>query len=113
MTSEIPELVYQSAKRTLQQFCSEPICRSGHEYLVLMEVCEDGFELFVAPFDDDRQISLARLLYRCELEQWTLHRPRSHGRWSYVPEAGCALDLNRLLHYLKNDPLNIFWTGFS
>ncbi len=78
-----------------------------------MEPCEEGFDLLVSQFDTEQQISLARLLYSPELHQWTIHRPRGDDRWSYVPEAGGSLDLNKLLRYLEDDPLNIFWTGFS
>ena len=110
--AEIPELVYRSAEKTLQEFCSQPLFRSGHQHLVLMEPCGEGFELLVSRFDHDRQIPLARLLYCVELQQWALHRPREAGRWSYVPEAGGTLDVGRLLRYLEHDPLNIFWLGF-
>lgn len=109
----IPELVFKSAQKRLQAFCSVPVTRSGHEYLVLLEPFEEGFELSVSRFDSEQAIPLARLLFSPELNQWTLHRPREEGRWSYVAEAGGALDLSRLLHYLEHDPLNIFWTGFS
>ena len=113
MTESIPELVFRSAEKTLQEFCSSPVIRSGHEYMVLMEPCAAGFELLVSLFDTEQQISLARLQYSPELNQWTIHRPRGADRWSYVPEAGGALDLNKLLRYLEHDPLNLFWTGFS
>ncbi len=113
MTADIPELVFRSAEKNLQEFCATPVTRSGHEYLVVMEPCPDGFELLVSRFDTEQQIPLARLHFSPEIGQWTLHRPRKAGRWSYVPEAGGALDLNKLLRYVREDPLNIFWTGFS
>ena len=113
MIPDIPELVFKSAEKTLQEFCSVPVVRSGHEYLVLMEPCLDGFELLVSLFDSEQQLPLARLQFSPEIDQWTLHRPRTEGRWSFVPEAGGSLDLNKLLRYVKEDPLNIFWTSFS
>ena len=110
--TEIPELVYRSAEKTLQAFCAQPLFRSGHQHLVLMEPCSGGFDLLVSRFDSEQQILLARLQYIPELEQWTIHRPRGNDRWSYVPEAGGTLDVSRLLRYLEHDPLNIFWLGF-
>jgi hypothetical protein len=112
MTVEIPELVFKSAEKTLREFCSTPIVRSGQEFLVLMEPCPGGFDLMVSRFDSEQHLPLARLQFSPELGQWTLHRPRESGRWSYVPEAGGALDLSRLLRYVKEDPLNLFWTLF-
>ena len=112
MTPDIPELVFKSAEKSLQEFCSKPIVRSGHEFLVVMEACSDGFDLLVSRFDNEQQLALARLQFSPELKQWTIHRPRTENRWSYVPEAGGSLDLNKLLRYVKDDPLNIFWTSF-
>jgi hypothetical protein len=112
MIPDIPELVFKTAEKTLQEFCSKPIARSGHEYLVLMEPCSGGFELLVSRFDNEQQLALARLQFSSELGQWTIHRPHSENRWSYVPEAGGSLDLNKLLHYLEHDPLNVFWSGW-
>ena len=111
--SEIPELVFKSAEKTLREFCAEPLVHSGHEYNVLMESGPEGFELLVSRFDSEQHLPFARLHFSQELGQWTVHRPRGDERWSYVPEAGGSLDLNRLLRYLEHDPLNIFWTSFS
>lgn len=74
-----------------------------------MEEVSGGFEILVSSFSSEQVLPLARLQYTPELDQWTLHRPRPENRWSYVPEAGGSLDLNKLLRYLRDDPLNIFW----
>jgi len=74
-----------------------------------MQPLPDGFEIGVLADGQNRSVVLARLLFSVELEQWTLHRPRSDERWSYVPEAGGYLDPGKLLRYIKEDPLNIFW----
>ncbi len=109
--STIPELVYRSAEKTLEEFFRAPLLRSGGACLVAAEPCPGGFELSFLKNGSERIIPLARLLYSPELEQWTLHRPRIEARWSYVPEAGCSLDPGRLLRYLVDDPLNLFWSG--
>ena len=109
MTSGIPQLVSKSAAKVIQEFCSGSVLRSGREYTFKPEKIPDGFELLAFLVGTDRPIILARLKYSPTLGQWTLHRPRPEGRWSYVPEAGGSLDLNKLLRYLKDDPLNIFW----
>lgn len=110
MHSVLPELVRKSAEKSLQEFSSVPIQRSGHDYAITPTVLTDGFELLVSLVGQDQTLSLARLLFSPELGQWTLHRPRTESRWSFVPEAGGSLDLNKLLKYLKDDPLNIFWS---
>ena len=109
MSFSIPELVRKSAAKTLQEFCLEPLLRSGHAYFFAAEAIPDGFELSVA-LTGHQPISLARLRFSPELAQWTLHRPRSENRWSYVPEAGGSLDLGKLLRYVQDDPLNVFWS---
>ena len=111
--SEIPELVFKSADKILREFCAQPLVRSGHEYHIVMEPGPESFELLITRFDSEQHLPFARLDFSPELGQWTIHRPRGGDRWSYVPEAGGSLDLNKLLRYLKHDPLNIFWTNFS
>lgn len=87
--------------------------RSGHEYLLSAESCPGGFEISFLIDSSELIVPLARLQYSSDLEQWTLHRPRIGARWSYVPEAGGTLDIGRLLRYLQDDPLNLFWAGPS
>ncbi|PLX77759.1 MAG: hypothetical protein C0615_04770 [Desulfuromonas sp.] len=107
--SEIPELVRKRAEKTIHGLCQQQINRSGLEYCLSSRKCDDGFEISATPCGQVTFVPLARLLFSCELGQWTLHRPRTENRWSYVPEAGGALDMTRLIRYLENDPLNIFW----
>jgi len=109
MPSIIPELVHKAAEKAIAHLCLEPISRSGQEFYISFESVVDGFELRALPAGQNRLHALARVKFSLELEQWTLHRPRGDDRWSYVPEAGGALDLNKLLRYVKEDPLNIFW----
>jgi len=104
----IPELNRRAAERKLQQFCRERAPRALDPAVRLTYTFDaDGVTLSeeapgVAP------LPLARFRFTVELGQWSLHRPDPRG-WVLDRSIPPALDFDRLLAYLDQDPFKHYW----
>lgn len=107
----MPELVRKNAERVVGEFCRSWIPVYTDEALRMTYAVEDeAFTLYIEDISDTEQarIPLAQLRFNDELGQWTLHVPDGKGRWRFYLNARPTLNLSRLLHHLREDPLGFF-----
>lgn len=104
----IPELNRRNAEKKLQRFCAERAPRATDPAIALFFTFDvDGVTLSEQS-PDATLLPLARFRFTAELGQWSLHRPDPRG-WVLDFNIHPALDFDRLLTYLDQDPFKHYW----
>jgi len=110
----IPELVERRAEDLLKVFCESNTGRWACPHVnLLYEWAGDSVSLM---FRDGCKAPqpIARFRYSKDLCQWTLFSPGAQADWRPCLNVMPTLNFERLLRYLEDDPLSLFWpTSFS
>lgn len=115
---KIAEFLKKTAERALMSFCNEHRLIWGNSSDRLEFKFEGNCATLVLETDvpegePPHSHLLAQVRFIAELEQWSLHYRDSEGRWVFYPNAGCSLNLGKLLEHLRQDPFHLFWPETS
>lgn len=105
----VPELVIRKAEGLLQVFCENNSGRLACPHVTLgYEWTEESVTLLFRDGCNAPQ-PVARLRYSRELCQWALFSPGTQRDWRPCFNVVPTLNLEKLLDYLAEDPLRMFW----
>lgn len=105
----VPELLRRRVEGQLADFCLRHSGRLACPHVSLQYAWEsNGIQLMFRDGCNAPQ-PVARFTYSAELRQWSLLAPRLPGGWRLCMELPPTLNFERLLAYLEEDPLNLFW----
>lgn len=111
----LPELVRRTVEKLLAEYCGRrtsscPLAgprlfyRFGDDTVTLFaeqRSCGGATALAVT--------AVAQFRYSHDLRQWSLHYLDQQQRWHFYLNVAPTLDFAKLLKYLDDDPLHVFW----
>ncbi|HKL26543.1 MAG TPA: DUF3024 domain-containing protein [Desulfuromonadales bacterium] len=105
----VPELLRRRVESQLDAFCLRQRRRLACPQVRLQYAWENnGLQLMFRDGCNPPQ-PVARFTYSPELRQWSLLAPGLPQGWRLCMELPPTLNFERLLAYLEEDPLNLFW----
>lgn len=104
----IPELTRRTAEKKLARFCRERAPHAADPEVRLAFAFDANGVTLSEEAPGAEPLPMARFRFTAELGQWSLHRPDPRG-WILDRSIPPALDFDRLLDYLDQDPFKQYW----
>ncbi len=105
----LPELIERRVEGQLDEFCARHSGRLACPQVDLHYVWEGAVATLLFRDGCNAPQPVARFRYSTDLGQWALFSPELSGGWRLCLEVPPTLNFERLLFYLNEDPLNLFW----